>query len=215
MGFGLDRLRRERFDYRGTEQGTPAATAADQFAGLPVWTPGALLTTYRQLEARFRYYEFSDVTIDRYRGPNGLVPVALAVREIEPGGIEDRNWQNLHIRERLHRGDGRGGERGRAPHARRAAVHDPFRHPSRVHGRRGCARSPAPGASFGLFRHSPSGLRHHQPHRRGVPRPRGASGPGRPRLPGRHPPRLLAAQAPARAPLPRRQPAVRVRGLLR
>ena len=106
MGFGLDRLRRERFDYRGTEQGTPAATAADQFAGLPVWTPGALLSTYRQLEARFRYYEFSDVTIDRYRGPNGLVPVALAVREIEPGGIEDRNWQNLHIRERYIAGMG-------------------------------------------------------------------------------------------------------------
>ncbi len=105
-GFGLDRLRRERFDYRGTtEEPSPTAVAA-QFAGLPVWTPGALLTTYRQLEARFRYYEFSDVAIDRYRGPNGLVPVALAVREIEPGGIEDRNWQNLHIRERYIAGMG-------------------------------------------------------------------------------------------------------------
>ena len=106
MGFGLDRLQRERFDYRGEAQDTRAATAADQFAGLPVWTPGALLTTYRQLEARFRYYEFSDVTIDRYRGPNGVAPVALAVREIEPGGIEDRNWQNLHIRERYIAGMG-------------------------------------------------------------------------------------------------------------
>lgn len=106
MGFGLDRLQRERFDYRGTAGGTGETSIAAQFAGLPVWTPGALLSTYRQLEARFRYYEFSDVTIDRYRGPNGLVPVALAVREIEPGGIEDRNWQNLHIRERYIAGMG-------------------------------------------------------------------------------------------------------------
>ena len=106
MGFGLDRLRRERFDYRGTAEQPRAAAVAAQFAGLPVWTPGALLSTYRQLEARFRYYEFSDVTIDRYRGPDGLVPVALAVREIEPGGIEDRNWQNLHIRERYIAGMG-------------------------------------------------------------------------------------------------------------
>ena len=105
-GFGLDRLQRERFDYRGTAEASPNATAATQFAGLPVWTPGALLSTYRQLEARFRYYEFSDVTIDRYRGPDGLTPVALAVREIEPGGIEDRNWQNLHIRERYIAGMG-------------------------------------------------------------------------------------------------------------
>ncbi len=107
MGFGLDRLRRERFDYRAMSGEPRAARAADQFAGLPVWTPGALLSTYRQLEARFRYYEFSDVTIDRYREPDGsLVPVALAVREIEPGGIEDRNWQNLHIRERYIAGMG-------------------------------------------------------------------------------------------------------------
>ena len=106
MGFGLDQLRRERFDYRGTAEAPRALAAADQLSGLPVWTPGALLSTYRQLEARFRYYEFSDVTIDRYRGPDGLVPVALAVREIEPGGIEDRNWQNLHIRERYIAGMG-------------------------------------------------------------------------------------------------------------
>lgn len=106
MGFGLDRLQRERFDYRGTAEEPRATAAAAQFAGLPVWTPGALLSTYRQLEARFRYYEFSDVTIDRYQGPDGLVPIALAVREIEPGGIEDRNWQNLHIRERYIAGMG-------------------------------------------------------------------------------------------------------------
>ena len=107
MGFGLDQLQRERFDYRGTIEEPRATAAAAQFAGIPVWTPGALLSTYRQLEARFRYYEFSDVTIDRYRGPDGgLVPVALAVREIEPGGIEDRNWQNLHIRERYIAGMG-------------------------------------------------------------------------------------------------------------
>ena len=105
MGFGLDRLQRERFDYRTSAQDTRTAVDA-QFAGLPVWTPSALLSTYRQLEARFRYYEFSDVTIDRYRGPDGLVPIALAVREIEPGGIEDRNWQNLHIRERYIAGMG-------------------------------------------------------------------------------------------------------------
>ena len=105
IGFGLSELQRQPFDYRPADRNT-WESAPDQFAGLPVWTPSALLTTYRQLEARFRYYEFTDVAIDRYEGPEGPTPVALAVREIEPAGIEDRNWQNLHIRERYVTGMG-------------------------------------------------------------------------------------------------------------
>ena len=104
-GFGLDKLDRRRFEYAQGE-GVDWDLAADQFEGLPVWTRGALLTTYRSLEARYRYYDFSDVVIDRYPTESGRVPMALSVREINPGGIEDPNWQNLHIRERYLAGMG-------------------------------------------------------------------------------------------------------------
>jgi hypothetical protein len=80
--------------------------AASQFEGLPVWSSQALLTTYRELEARFPYYDFSGVTVDRYEGPDGLVPVALAVREVLPRGIQDPNWQNIHLRDDYIRGMG-------------------------------------------------------------------------------------------------------------
>ena len=105
MGFGLTNLERREFDYERTPNVDWQAAAA-QFEGLPVWSSQALLTTYRQLEARFPYYDFSGVTVDRYAGPDGLVPVALAVREVLPRGIQDPNWQNIHLRDDYIRGMG-------------------------------------------------------------------------------------------------------------
>lgn len=97
LGFGLEGLRRSTFSYDEAEV-VDWSLAADQFAGLPVWNSDALLTTYREIEARRSYYDFARVTIDRYEAPGGTIPVALAVREVNPSGIEDPNWQNLHLR---------------------------------------------------------------------------------------------------------------------
>ena len=105
MGFDLTSLERREFDYERTTN-VDWLAAADQFQGLPVWSSQALLTTYRQLEARFPYYEFSGVTVDRYEGPDGLVPVTVAVREVLRSGIQDQNWQNLHLRNEYIRGMG-------------------------------------------------------------------------------------------------------------
>jgi len=104
-GFGLAELERKSFEYE-VESEIDWISAAQQFSGLPVWSSDALLTTYRELEARFPYYDFRTVAIDRYDGPNGPVPVALAVREIEPLGIQDPNWQNRVLRERYVEGMG-------------------------------------------------------------------------------------------------------------
>ena len=104
-GFGLSDLERRRFDYREPEPDDWSRAPA-QRAGLPVWAPGPLLGTFRQLEARFRYYDLGTVAIDRYQGPGGTVPVAISAREVDPNGIEDPTWQNLHIRERYVAGVG-------------------------------------------------------------------------------------------------------------
>lgn len=104
-GFGLTALqeRAVRFDPPSEEAW---GQVLGQFRGLPVWRPSALLTTYRELEARFRYYDFPTVSIGRYQVGDETIPVALAVREVEPRGIEDPNWQNLHLRERYVAGLG-------------------------------------------------------------------------------------------------------------
>ena len=105
MGFDLTDLERREFDYEQSSS-VDWQAAASQFEGLPVWSAQALLTTYRELEARFPYYDFSGVTVDRYEGPDGMVPVAVAVREVLPRGIQDPNWQNLHLRDDYIRGMG-------------------------------------------------------------------------------------------------------------
>ncbi len=105
VGFGLADLERRPFGYDGSRS-VDWAFARRQFEGLPVWGAGPLLTTYRELEARFPYYNFTDVAIDRYRAGDRLVPVAVSVRGIDPRGIQDPNWQNLHLRERYVEGMG-------------------------------------------------------------------------------------------------------------
>ncbi len=105
LGFGLDRLERQAFLHEA-EQSIDWEAAIDQFEGLPVWNSSTLLATYRSLEALFPYYDFSDATIDRYDGPDGPVPVALGVRQVDPGGIQDSNWQNQHLRKRYVAGMG-------------------------------------------------------------------------------------------------------------
>jgi uncharacterized membrane protein (UPF0182 family) len=104
LGFGLDDMERRSLTPEAGE--VDWAEAARQFEGLPVWNPSALLATYRSLEALFPYYDFTDATIDRYETPDGPVPVAIAVRQIQPEGIQEPNWQNQHLRKRFVAGIG-------------------------------------------------------------------------------------------------------------
>ncbi len=104
-GFGLGGLVRERLDY-APPSNEDWLRARDRFRRLPVWTESTLLATFRQIEARFEYYDFHRVAFDRYPGEGGEQPVAVAVREVDPDGIPDPSWQNLHLRERYISGMG-------------------------------------------------------------------------------------------------------------
>ena len=104
-GFGLDLLEEELFRYDSASVPT-AVEALAQADDLPIWTENTLLTTFRELEARFEYYVFEGVDVDRYPTPSGPEVVAVSVREIEPSSIQVQDWQNLHIRERYLAGMG-------------------------------------------------------------------------------------------------------------
>ncbi|MSR22934.1 MAG: hypothetical protein EXR92_05245, partial [Gemmatimonadetes bacterium] len=120
-GFALDGMVRDRLDYAPADA-SAWAQALDRLTRLPVWTDATLLTTFRQLEARFQYYDFHEVALDHYVSAEGVEPVAVSVREVNPLGIPDPNWQNLHLRERYITGMGavaghlnRQSEEGRLP----------------------------------------------------------------------------------------------------
>jgi uncharacterized protein len=105
LGFDLSDLQRDRWPYE------PPSTedwevVTDRLARLPVWTERTLLASFRQIEARFEYYDFHQVAFDRYPANGRGEPVAVSVREVDPNGIPDPNWQNLHLRERYISGMG-------------------------------------------------------------------------------------------------------------
>lgn len=105
-GQGAPCLERRTFAYAGDDS-IDWEIAAEQFAGLPVWGSRALLTAYQELEALFPYYGFVRVAIDRYpTQAGGVTPVAISAREVDPDGIQDPNWQNVHLRERYVAGIG-------------------------------------------------------------------------------------------------------------
>jgi uncharacterized membrane protein (UPF0182 family) len=104
-GFGLDATDRRSFAYSSSAP-VDWGRAAEQFAGLPVWNTDPLRTTFQQEQARFSYYDFDRVAIDRYPSAAGQTPVAISVRQIDPRGIQDPNWQNLRLRERYVAGLG-------------------------------------------------------------------------------------------------------------
>jgi uncharacterized membrane protein (UPF0182 family) len=98
-GFALTGLERQRFQYRPTDS-IDWAEARTQFDGLPVWPREALLGSFRMLDSRRPYYTFSTVGFTRYPSiSNAPHPVAISVREIDVGGIQDGSWQNVHLRD--------------------------------------------------------------------------------------------------------------------
>ena len=107
-GFGLEETERRSLQH-DADVALDWDEAARQFAGLPVWGRDPLRTTFQEVEARFSYYDFDGVFIDRYPSSEGLTPVAIAVRKIDPAGIQGiqgSNWQNTRLRERYVSGMG-------------------------------------------------------------------------------------------------------------
>jgi len=105
LGYGLDEL--ERTDFEAFADGpVDWDTGAAQFGGLPVWTQPTLRTTFNEVDARFEYYDFPVVAFDRYDSPDGPKMVGVSVREVDPGQIDDPNWQNRHLVERFVVGNG-------------------------------------------------------------------------------------------------------------
>ena len=77
-----------------------AAALADNtptIRNVRLWDPTILRQTYRQLQEIRRFYRFNDVDIDRYMVDGELTQVMLAARELDPGGLLSRTWENTHL----------------------------------------------------------------------------------------------------------------------
>jgi uncharacterized protein len=62
-----------------------------------LWEPEVLETTYQQIQALRPYYQFNDVSIDRYEIDGELRQVMLATRDLSELPEGTNSWQNRHI----------------------------------------------------------------------------------------------------------------------
>jgi uncharacterized protein len=99
FAYGLDEVERSRFDVRDDFSDEDIEEHRVTLENVRLWRPEILDTTYQQLQALRRYYEFSPVSVDRYAFGGDPRQVMIAVRELRPQGLDEasRTWQNIHL----------------------------------------------------------------------------------------------------------------------
>jgi hypothetical protein len=105
--YGLDGLDRRSFRYRRADADTWTALAP-ALDHLPLWDLQQLQTLFNEIEGRARYYHFPAVDYDRYMTQDGVVQVAIGVREFALDGLppNSQTWQTIHLSPMATRGFG-------------------------------------------------------------------------------------------------------------
>lgn len=69
----------------------------DTLQNVRLWDLKALLRSYKQLQEIRTYYTFSGVDTDRYTINGTRRQVMLALRELDPSGLQNPTWVNRHL----------------------------------------------------------------------------------------------------------------------
>ncbi len=95
--WGLDQV--QRVSYQPGTRVEEAAVRADQasLGNIRLWDWRVFLDYLDQMQAIRPYYQFPDVDIDRYPGPQGPRQVELAARELRPAGLRNPTWISRHL----------------------------------------------------------------------------------------------------------------------
>ncbi|HSL84693.1 MAG TPA: UPF0182 family protein [Thermoanaerobaculia bacterium] len=97
--YGLDRIRSRSHPARGEIDARTIAENPGTVANVRLWDEGPLLDSYNQIQFFRLYYDFLEVTTDRYRIGDELRQVMLSTRELAPEKLpqEAQRWVNRHL----------------------------------------------------------------------------------------------------------------------
>ncbi|HEX2849371.1 MAG TPA: UPF0182 family protein [Acidimicrobiales bacterium] len=86
-------------DYNYTDQlsGQALIANAGTISNVRLWDPDTLKDTYQNLQEIRRYYQFTDVDIDRYQVQGQTRQVVLSTRGLNPSDIPGNSWVNRHL----------------------------------------------------------------------------------------------------------------------
>ncbi len=85
------------YPYTDQLSGQAVVGAAGTISNVRLWDPDTLKDTYQNLQEIRRYYQFTDVDIDRYKVQDQTRQVVLAVRGLNPSDIPGSSWVNEHL----------------------------------------------------------------------------------------------------------------------
>jgi uncharacterized membrane protein (UPF0182 family) len=101
---GLDDVQEEAFDYDGTAPAT--AKAIDDNPGtirnIRLLDPSIVGPTFQKDQARYPYYRFNELDVDRYPivspdGEEANTQVVLGARDLNTSGIPQQSWEGTHL----------------------------------------------------------------------------------------------------------------------
>jgi hypothetical protein len=99
IAFGLNAIEQERREVSGALTAQQLDENRQSVSNIRLWRPSTLQRNIQSFQRVRQYYDFVDVDVDRYPfGTDGQPRVVmLSAREVNPGGIPDPTWQNVHL----------------------------------------------------------------------------------------------------------------------
>lgn len=97
--YALDRIRSRSHPARGEVGGRTIVENPGTVANVRLWDEGPLLDSYNQIQFFRLYYDFREVSTDRYRVGDQLRQVMLSTRELSPAKLpeEAQRWVNRRL----------------------------------------------------------------------------------------------------------------------
>lgn len=86
-----------QFPYTDQLTGQDLLNNAGTISNVRLWDPDTLKDTYQNLQEIRRYYQFTDVDIDRYQVQGQTRQVVLSARGLNPSDIPGNSWVNRHL----------------------------------------------------------------------------------------------------------------------
>src|SRR5690606_18653556 len=97
IAFGLDDVELGTFTIQNDLDEEDVLENSVTIRNVRLWDPAVLETTYQELQSLRPYYEFNDVSIDRYEIDGVLRQVMIATRSLSQLQPSADTWQNRHI----------------------------------------------------------------------------------------------------------------------
>lgn len=97
QAFGLDKLQQSDVEPASMIRPQDVENDRDTLENIRLWDFKALLRSYKQLQEIRTYYTFSGADTDRYLLNGHRHQVMLALRELDPSGLQNPTWVNRHL----------------------------------------------------------------------------------------------------------------------